>query len=277
MAAEYSAEEILDITEGRLALGMMPDGLGSICTDTRSLKEGQWFLALTGRQFNGHDFLGDAFSAGAIGCIVEERTSYPIAGTAFPLLAVGDTRRALFQLAKNWRKRINLRIALIVSADVQSGEIINAFEKKNSALLTSAVVDQTAQIAVLRDADWFDIANELLELDERKTGFLIEFTTNSAQEILPVTSMITPDMVLLPANSLSHLRIQTSAEELGNALVNLIRDLAQQQIMLVASDRLPPPVLAAARKETKLNLLVKNFDQSEELAAEIARLLVKNT
>ena len=63
MAAEFSAEEIIEITGARLAQGMMPDGVGRIATDTRKIAEGEWYLALSGEKFDGHDFIGDAFSA----------------------------------------------------------------------------------------------------------------------------------------------------------------------------------------------------------------------
>jgi UDP-N-acetylmuramoyl-tripeptide--D-alanyl-D-alanine ligase len=95
----FTAEEIIEITQGRLASGLMPDEAGSICTDTRVIEEGQWFLALCGETFDGHDFLGDAFAGGALGCIVQERANYPIAGTSFPLIAVDDTAIALTQLS----------------------------------------------------------------------------------------------------------------------------------------------------------------------------------
>ena len=77
MGALFNAEEIVDITEARIAVGMMHEDVGEICTDTRRLQEGQWFLALGGQEFDGHDFLGEAFSMGAIGCIVEERNKLP--------------------------------------------------------------------------------------------------------------------------------------------------------------------------------------------------------
>ncbi|KAL3684127.1 hypothetical protein R1sor_002149 [Riccia sorocarpa] len=42
---------------------------GSICTDSRKLKEGEWFLALKGPNFDGHQFLQDAFDRGCAGVI----------------------------------------------------------------------------------------------------------------------------------------------------------------------------------------------------------------
>src|SRR5262245_326034 len=119
MAAQFTGEEIIEITAGRLAAGMMEDAAGSVCTDTRQISEGDWYLALSGEKFDGHDFLGDAFSAGAAGAIVEERPAYAIGNQRFPLIAVESTLNAYQALARNWRMRIN---PLVVGVTGSSGK-----------------------------------------------------------------------------------------------------------------------------------------------------------
>ncbi|NCG29746.1 MAG: UDP-N-acetylmuramoyl-tripeptide--D-alanyl-D-alanine ligase, partial [Bacteroidetes bacterium] len=43
-----------------------------ICTDTRSLAEGNLFIALKGPSFNANDFVLTALSNGALACVVDE-------------------------------------------------------------------------------------------------------------------------------------------------------------------------------------------------------------
>lgn len=119
MTAVFTAEDILEICSGRLAFGMLPDEAGAISTDTRQIVEGQWYLALPGRCFDGHDFLGDAFSAGALGAVVVERVGYAVSNPQFPLLAVEDTLVAYQGLSRNWRRRINPRVALVIGSSGQ--------------------------------------------------------------------------------------------------------------------------------------------------------------
>jgi len=101
-----------------MAAGMTPDEAGEIAVDTRIDLTGAWFVALTGKNYDGHDFIGDAFSAGALGCIVADRPSYPIAATSFPLLAVDDTEIALGLLARNWRRRTRKKIVLVAASSL---------------------------------------------------------------------------------------------------------------------------------------------------------------
>lgn len=126
MSAEFTGEEIIDLTTARLAQGMMPDDAGAVCSDTRKLKEGDWYIALPGKRFDGHDFIGDAYSCGALGCIVEERGSYPIASSSFPLIAVDSTFDAFQQLARNWRKRLNPRVIAITGSLNEPSTVVKA-------------------------------------------------------------------------------------------------------------------------------------------------------
>jgi UDP-N-acetylmuramoyl-tripeptide--D-alanyl-D-alanine ligase len=100
MQAKISAQEILDVTEGRIASGLFVEEIGSLCSDTRIIEKGQWFIALPGNKFDGHDFLAEAYIAGALGAIVNERLNYPIGNKQFLLIAVDDTLEAYAKLSK---------------------------------------------------------------------------------------------------------------------------------------------------------------------------------
>ena len=90
------AERWAEATEGWCA---RPGPAGAICTDTRKLGEGDWFLALRGERFDGHDFLEQASEAGIAGAIAEEA---PV-GWERGLVVVDDTLEAL-QAASSWRR-----------------------------------------------------------------------------------------------------------------------------------------------------------------------------
>ena len=68
-----------------------------VSTDTRSLREGELFVALAGERFDAHDFLSDARLAGAGGVVVRKGTPrWP----GFDWFEVDDTLRALARLAR---------------------------------------------------------------------------------------------------------------------------------------------------------------------------------
>ncbi len=90
--------------EVRAALGLpAPAGrpalaFSEISTDTRTLRPGALFVALTGERFDGHEHLGAAAAAGAAAAVVRRGTG-DVTGLALlpvddPLVAYGDLARA---------------------------------------------------------------------------------------------------------------------------------------------------------------------------------------
>jgi UDP-N-acetylmuramoyl-tripeptide--D-alanyl-D-alanine ligase len=75
----------------------------SVSTDTRSLATGALFVALAGDRFDGHDFVGVARDAGAVGVVVQ-RDGLAVEG--LEVFQVDDTLIALGQLARARRQQV---------------------------------------------------------------------------------------------------------------------------------------------------------------------------
>ncbi|MBX9915516.1 MAG: UDP-N-acetylmuramoyl-tripeptide--D-alanyl-D-alanine ligase [Pseudomonadaceae bacterium] len=66
-----------------------------VSIDSRSVAAGQLFVALTGPNFDGHNYLADVARKGAVAALVERE----VPGVSLPQLVVRDARLALGQLA----------------------------------------------------------------------------------------------------------------------------------------------------------------------------------
>jgi len=66
----------------------------AVSTDSRKIEPGQLFIALTGPNFDGHDYLAAVAAKGAVAALVEREVS----GVKLPQLVVADARAALGQL-----------------------------------------------------------------------------------------------------------------------------------------------------------------------------------
>src|SRR3982751_7149491 len=75
-----------------------------VSTDSRSLARRELFVALRGERFDGHEFLAAAATRGAAAAMVDRdyRGPFPL-----PVLIVADTKRALGELARQWRSRFS--------------------------------------------------------------------------------------------------------------------------------------------------------------------------
>jgi UDP-N-acetylmuramoyl-tripeptide--D-alanyl-D-alanine ligase len=86
--------------ELRQSRGLTP--ISGITTDSRSVADGQLFVALVGEKFDGHDFVASAIEQGAAGVVVSRPVSTSVPHVA--VFEVEDTLVALGKLASSWRR-----------------------------------------------------------------------------------------------------------------------------------------------------------------------------
>ncbi len=103
--SKLSAAEVESGSGGTLVKGSRDAVFSSVSIDTRTLRTGDLFFAIRGPNQDGHRFIPDALSKGALGAVAEHGYEYP---GDFPagrvLLKVGDTHNALKSLAM-WARR----------------------------------------------------------------------------------------------------------------------------------------------------------------------------
>ena len=123
---------LADMVEG--LRGARPQGLDQIVSmmviDSRQVKPGALFVALKGERADGHDYVADAFSRGAVAAIVE-RDVVPSASTldltdaalALPatwtlplVLKVSDSLQAIQRVAAFWRRQHSVRVVGITGS-----------------------------------------------------------------------------------------------------------------------------------------------------------------
>ncbi|MCI0346091.1 MAG: UDP-N-acetylmuramoyl-L-alanyl-D-glutamate--2,6-diaminopimelate ligase [Chloroflexi bacterium] len=85
----------------RLGVAVSPDGgvrlVRGVAFDSRAVRPGNVFVAITGERSDGHAFVGAAAEAGAVAAVVERPVDAPI-----PQLIVQGSRRALAETACWW-------------------------------------------------------------------------------------------------------------------------------------------------------------------------------
>jgi len=90
--------------------------LARVHSDTRTLQRGDFFVALRGERFDGHDHLAQAHAAGAAAALAERGLADdPKLG--LPGLQVADTLQALQQLAAAWRAQFALPLIAITGSN----------------------------------------------------------------------------------------------------------------------------------------------------------------
>ena len=78
-------------------------GLTGVSIDSRTTEAGNCFFAISGENFDGHDYVCDAFAKGAVCAVVDEKFDDGGSPDRY-LLKVEDTVKALGDLAREYRR-----------------------------------------------------------------------------------------------------------------------------------------------------------------------------
>jgi len=101
-------EEVLRATGGKLLQGKGNAFFQGISTDSRTITEGELFIALKGPCFDGHHYALEALKKKAGGVLVEEDMVGDIRWNGYrsrAVIAVKDTLTALGAIARDWRRK----------------------------------------------------------------------------------------------------------------------------------------------------------------------------
>ena len=86
--------------------------VAGVSTDTRTIKNGDCFFAIAGENFDGHDYVQQAFGKGAA-CAVVERSVEGLGPSDEPVLRVPDTIKALGDLAREYRRMNSFKVVAV--------------------------------------------------------------------------------------------------------------------------------------------------------------------
>jgi UDP-N-acetylmuramoyl-tripeptide--D-alanyl-D-alanine ligase len=191
-----SLEFIATACAGEQLSGSPETRVCRVCTDSRQAQEGDLFVALRGGRFDGHDFLRAAAEKGA-GAVVAERGRVPANWSGCAMIAVEDTRRALGQLAAQYRKGFALPVVAVGGSN----------GKTTTKELLASVLKQ--RIATLWSEGSFNndigVPLTLLRLEKSHQAAVLEAGTNHPGELEPLVKMIQPNYGIITCVGREHL------------------------------------------------------------------------
>ena len=192
-----------------------------ITTDTRTIQAGDIFLALSGDNFDGHDYINVAASKGAIAAIV----SRPIS-TSIAQLVVDDTRLALGQLAAYRRQQHpNLTVIAITgsSGKTTCKEMLGSiFGRLAPTLITRGNLNNDLGVPMM-----------LLELSDHHRYAVLELGANHIGEIAYTTEIVRPDVACILNIGTAHLGEFGSREGICQTKSEIYHTLNDDQYAIV--------------------------------------------
>ncbi len=159
----------------------------AVSTDSRKIEPGQLFIALSGPNFDGHDYLAAVAVKGAVAALVERE----VAGVELPQLVVADTRVALGQLGAINRQAYQGPLAAVTGS---SGK--TTVKEMLASILRAGF---TGPVLATRGNLNNDLGAPLtlLELAPEHVGAVIELGANHVGEIAYTVSLTKPQVAII--------------------------------------------------------------------------------
>ena len=106
-------QEVIAATDGQCDFTGNPDFTG-INTDTRTIKNGELFIALKGENFDGHAYVEKAVENGAAGILASRKINVE----EVPVIYVEDTLKGYQDIAHAYRMKFpNLKVVAITGSN----------------------------------------------------------------------------------------------------------------------------------------------------------------
>lgn len=186
--------EAASITGGTLLEGNPETPFAGISTDSRLVTKGELFVALKGDNFDGHDYVEQAFDRGAAAAVVEFKPDTK----GLNLIQVKDTLIALGDLAAHNRRSYDAKIVGITGS---AGKTTVKEMIASILALTGNVLKTQKNYNNL-----IGVPMRLLDLKDEHDFAVIEMGTNSPGEIRRLAGMTMPDVSVLTGIVPAHLK-----------------------------------------------------------------------
>ncbi len=198
----------------------------SVGIDSRQIAKGQLFVAIKGENFNGNNFASEAIAQGAAAALVSE-----LSGNVRPLILVKNTRIALGELARYWRKKMHFPVVAITGSNGKTTvkEMVASIltVAKGSVLFTKGNLNNDIGVPL-----------SLLNMRDKHAYAVIEMGMNHLGEIRYLTKIACPQVALVNNAGVAHIGELGSREAIAEAKGEIYEGLADDGIAIInANDR----------------------------------------
>jgi UDP-N-acetylmuramoyl-tripeptide--D-alanyl-D-alanine ligase len=188
-----------------------------VSTDTRTIAPGDLYVALQGERYDGHDFVADALTRGAVAAVISNAKAATLEGR---LIAVSDPLAALGQLAAHWRRQFAIPVIVVVGSNGKTtvkemlASVLRAHFGDDAVLATRGNLNNAIGLPLT-----------LLGLREAHRVAAIELGMNHAGETRELAAIAQPTVALVNNAQREHQEFMRSIADVAQEHAALVRAL----------------------------------------------------
>ena len=230
-----------------------------VSTDSRTVKRGELFVAISGENFDGHKFVADTAKAGAAGAMVMHSWKGEVPAH-FALLRVPDTLRAYQDLAANYRKSLPLKVLGITGSN----------GKTSTKDFAAAVLGRRFRVTKTQGNfnNHVGLPRTILETTGEHEVAVWELGMNHPGEIATLAKIAAPDAAIITNVGVAHIEFLGSREAIAREKAELAAVVPPQGWVVLNADDPWTPLLA---QKTRARVILAGTSSGAVCAGEISQ------
>jgi UDP-N-acetylmuramoyl-tripeptide--D-alanyl-D-alanine ligase len=203
------------------------DYFTGVSTDSRTTKTGDCFFAIAGDNFDGHDFVSDAFEKGAV-CAVVSREIKDSRFTDKIILVVDDTVKALGDFARGYRRQCTFKVVAITGS----------VGKTTVRQIVYHVLSQHYRVfqSPKNFNNQIGLPLSLLGADPEHQIVVVELGTNHPGEIAYLTGIALPNIAVVTNVYPAHLEGFGDVQTIAKEKLSISEGLPTDGILIINAD-----------------------------------------
>ncbi len=248
-------DKILTAIDGHIPSPANPCSIAGVSIDSRTTRTGDIFFAIRGDRFDGHDFVIEALSRGALYAVVSNAERFADDPLRARITTVDDTVAALGRLAAYHRQQISADVIAVTGSNGKTttkamiGHVLSANKEGRCALKSYN--------------NNIGVPLTLLSANSADEFLVVEIGTNHPGEIGHLGSLVKPDIGVITAVAAAHLESLKNIEGVVNEKLALLDHIKKGGMAVVNIDQ--PMVRNRLRKVFTFNLVTTGLCQDADL------------
>ena len=215
---KLSFKQIADNTSANIIFTNNTEGSFNISTDTRTIKNGEIYLAIKGENFDGNKYIEEAIKKGAVGYITSDKNNV-FKDAQFGFYAE-NTEIVYLEIANFVRKFINPKVVAVTGS---SG-------KTTTKEMLYSVISQKYKThkSYLNYNNQFGLCRTILEMPEDTEVLIVEAGMRALGDVELISKYAQPDIAVLTNIGTSHIGLLKSRENIAKAKCEITKYLNPQ-------------------------------------------------
>jgi UDP-N-acetylmuramoyl-tripeptide--D-alanyl-D-alanine ligase len=241
--------------------GALPESVGGISIDSRSIGPSEAFFAIKGDNRDGHEFVSAALANGAALAVVakDKRDQFP---KDAPLLVVPDVLAGLRDLGRAARARLSAKVVGVTGSVGKTGT--------KEALRLALSRDGETHASVASYNNHWGVPLSLARCPQDVRFAIFEMGMNHAGEIEPLTRLVRPQVAIITTIEPVHLEFFPSIEGIADAKAEIFLGLEPGGAAVINRDNPQYERLRQKAQEARVGRVV-TFGQHETADARVLK------